>query len=155
MESMLLSDLMWVNSDVSSCDQKNASFESVCEIYSPPRVEPVSRQWGFAPGQSLDLTTQDDTGKAWDFTDPKQRQKALELVEARRPLLVIGSPMCRMFSVALRRNIRKMGRARYEKELRAAVDHLLFCIQIYELQVSSGRYFLHEHPAGARSWHLP
>ena len=33
--------------------------------------------------------------------------------------------------------------------------HLRFMAQIYMLQVEAGRMFLHEHPAGARSWGGP
>ena len=31
--------------------------------------------------------------------------------------------------------------------------HLRFVCQLYEVQRSQGRYFLHEHPAQASSWH--
>ena len=31
--------------------------------------------------------------------------------------------------------------------------HLRFCAKLYAMQWRSGRYFLHEHPEGASSWH--
>ena len=55
----------------------------------------------------------------------------------------------------MRLNKSKMGRQRYERELRLAVDHILFMLEIYQMQIDGGRYFLHEHPAGASSWQLP
>ena len=39
-------------------------------------------------------------------------------------------------------------------ELAAGRAHLEFCVKLYELQVRSGRFFVHEHPAGATSWQL-
>ena len=31
--------------------------------------------------------------------------------------------------------------------------HLSFCCKLYAYQVSTGKYFLHEHPAQATSWY--
>ena len=33
--------------------------------------------------------------------------------------------------------------------------HVEFCAKLYRLQVSEGRYFIHEHPDRATSWRLP
>ena len=42
------------------------------------------------------------------------------------------------------------------KELLAeGIKHIEFCIELYNIQLSEGRYFLHEHPWSASSWHLP
>eukprot|EP00973_Karenia_brevis_P012291 1668428-Karenia_brevis.AAC.1 len=41
------------------------------------------------------------------------------------------------------------------KNLARAIDHLKFTIELYQIQVDGGRYFLHEHPAGASSWKMP
>ena len=40
------------------------------------------------------------------------------------------------------------------KELREAEDHMRFCIELYRMQLSAGRYFIHEHPEGASSWNM-
>ena len=34
------------------------------------------------------------------------------------------------------------------------LKHLKFCIELYNIQLSNGLYFLHEHPASARSWQV-
>ena len=31
--------------------------------------------------------------------------------------------------------------------------HWKFCAQLYRMQIEQGRYFLHEHPETASSWH--
>ena len=40
------------------------------------------------------------------------------------------------------------------KEIEGHV-HLAFCMELYELQVNQGRFFLHEHPRTATSWQAP
>ena len=40
----------------------------IAEVYSPPRVVPVARQMGLIGGSSLDITTTDDNGEPWDFS---------------------------------------------------------------------------------------
>ena len=32
--------------------------------------------------------------------------------------------------------------------------HLAFCVELYQMQLSAGRYFLHEHPQSASSWNV-
>ena len=40
----------------------------------------------------------------------------------------------------------------YQKNLRRAVSHLKFALELAELQLSEGRHFILEHPASATSW---
>ena len=87
----------------------------------------------------MDLTTADENGTPWDFTCPNRRKAALAYIKQHRPLLIVGSPMCRMFSQMMRVNRKKMGELRYRREL----------------QMQEGRYFVHEHPQQATSWDLP
>ena len=127
-------------------DTKSFPDGSVSEMYSPPRVAPRACRFGFSQGASMDLTTTDENGIPWDFTCPDRRKAALAYIKQHRPLLIVGSPMCRMFSQMMRVNRKKMGELRYRRELRAAVDHVIFMLQVYELQMQEGRYFVHEHP---------
>ena len=48
-----------------------------------------------------------------------------------------------------------MDPAEKERRMRAARKHFRFCNKIYQHQVKEGRYFLHEHPYGAKSWQEP
>ena len=41
------------------------------------------------------------------------------------------------------------------KKRREGLTHLMFCIKLYEIQIESGRFFLHGHPHNAWSWRLP
>ena len=39
--------------------------------------------------------------------------------------------------------------------IRRGRRHLRFVLELYDIQIKGGRYFLHEHPSGALSWRDP
>ena len=102
---------------------------------------------GLSTGEAMDLTT------GWDFTLQRHREAALEYVRKAKPKLVIGSPQCRMFSSMQNLNP-KRHTMEHEEQLVEAKEHIRFVVQVYKEQVKAGRYFLHEHPAGASSWDM-
>ena len=72
--------------------------EAGAEIYSPPGVSSISRrhpQLGILPGLELDLTVNDEKGKSWDFSDPRQQVKAEKSIDGEMATLPIGSPRAR------------------------------------------------------------
>ena len=121
----------------------------VSELYSPPRVTAAAKilpELGLIPGFLLDLTTTNAKGEPWDFDSKAKREEALELVRTQKPTLVVGSVMCRDFS-----SLQNLSRDRRDpRETQAAYNrslvHLQFKCEVFELQRSEGRYFLHEHP---------
>ena len=64
----------------------------VCEIYSPPRITLQARKHGLRPGEAMDLMT------GYDFDKEEDRQRAWKILEKDKPMLLVGSPECRMFS---------------------------------------------------------
>ena len=42
-----------------------------------------------------------------------------------------------------------------EQAIQEGRNHLKFVCELYEMQIKGGRYFLHEHPWGAKSWKEP
>ena len=64
----------------------------IAEVFSPPRVTEIAKEFGLKPGDAMDLTT------GWNFSNPEHQKKAEDLIEQRKPQLLIGSPMCRMYS---------------------------------------------------------
>ncbi len=67
----------------------------VSEIYSPPRISAKATycpSLGFSVGFALDLTTNDENGKPWDFSRIDQRNKARSKVINEKPALLVGSP---------------------------------------------------------------
>ena len=130
----------------------------VAELYSPPRVTTqLARlpQLHLSPGQTFDLR-QDRAGRSWNFLLEADRVEAKRLIQEERPYIVIGSPPCTSFCSFNRRfNYRRMDHEKVRKALHDGNVLLAFALEIYELQLSEGRHFLHEHPASAASWQVP
>ena len=96
------------------------------------------------PGFALDLTTiDDDDGCAWDFDNPRKRDKAMAKVRDEKPMLLICSPMCTAFSSWQRINDKIRDPALCARENERARTRLNFCIDLYREQLKHGRYFLH------------
>ena len=132
----------------------------VVEVFSQPRVaqEAAMRSYGgtrIVPGWSLDLTRYDPkTGKAWDLADKKVQSRVIKMITEGKPLFVIGSPPCTALSSMQNLNKGKRDPKVVEKEIAEAEAHVRFCITLYKIQVENRRYFIHEHPAGAKSWQM-
>ena len=125
----------------------------VSEIYSPPRVTAIADQFGMRPGFALGLNVNDPfDNKPWNFDDPEKRKRAKKPLHQQRPMLLVGSPMCRAFSVLNRLNRKNMGDTKWNEMVQHGLKHLRFCCELYQIQLEEDRYFLHEHPAYASSW---
>ena len=59
------------------------------------------------PGLALDLTTVDELGNLWDFDKKHMREKARARLNAQKPVLLIGSPMCKASSQLQRESSRR------------------------------------------------
>ena len=96
-----------------------------------------------------------EDGEPWDFNRREKREKALNMVQSQEPYILVGSSMCTAFCtwMALNRAKSKNTLA-LRRAYRQAVRHMEFVSMLYREQASNGRYFLHEHPAGASSWSL-
>ena len=70
----------------------------VAEVYSPARVARMARKMGLSQGWSLDLTTEDTDGRAWDFNHMEMRNRAIRKLLQDKPRLLVGSPMCIAYS---------------------------------------------------------
>jgi len=121
------------------------SPELVAEVFGRGRFLDRARRHGLSQGFALDLST------GWDLNIEAQRQGAAKLQHDMRPVLQIGSPRSAAWSNPL-----NFGTARPETVdglICEAFVHMDFCFSMYREQMCKGRYFLHEAPRGARSWH--
>ena len=128
-------------------ERKRAVRAMVSEVYSPPRVTAATKllpELKLLPGFALDLTTNDYDGRAWDFDDKEMRDRALKRVRDEKPLLLVGSPMCTAFSVWQRTNNLIRWLVTVVAELKRAIEHLKFCVELYRIQHEAGWYFVHE-----------
>ena len=105
---------------------------------------------------ALDLRTYKPSGGTWDFTKKSDQKEALGLVDKYEPEFIIGSPPCTDWSSwNIGINHRKMDPMEVERRMVEARVHLKFVVKLYKKQLAAGRHFLHEHPAGAKSWEEP
>lgn len=117
----------------------------VAEIYSMPRIAQVAEEMGMQKGSSMDIRN------GWDFSRADHRHECRRRLKAEEPDLVIGSPMCTMFSVLQNLNPGK-DTEEWNRAYAEAVLHINFCVEVYRDQMARGAYFLHENPAWATSW---
>ena len=99
----------------------------------------------------MDLTTADGMGRPWDFSKADRKAEAKRRLRKQKPDLLIGSPMCTLYSAWQRLNKDRDIKA-FRKRLRDAREHLEFVCELYLEQAKAGRLFLHEHPDSASSW---
>ena len=57
----------------------------VAEVWSPPRVTALAKQYGPVPGSAYDIETNDENGEAWDFDRVEQRNKCIFQILQQRP----------------------------------------------------------------------
>ena len=102
--------------------QQSIRALDMCEMYIAPRVAEEAKKYKLKVGEFMDLTT------GWDFSKAADRRKAEEYIEANKPLLVIGSPECTLFS-----SLQNLTPWTEEKRCRytEARVHIAFCMNIY------------------------
>ena len=136
----------WKNINSGNLSNLTLNNIEVCEFYSVPRVVPRLIGKHVKAGKSFDITHADEDGHIWDFTKSAMREKARRYVSEHKPLFIIGSPPCDPFLNT------KCDPIKQQQKVVAGRIHLAFCAELYQMQLSAGRYFLHEHPLTASSW---
>ena len=126
----------------------------VSELFNPKRFLNAAASLGLSAGDAFDMSQPKPDGEHWDFDKVEDRKLARLMLKEKRPLLLIGSPMCKMFSTIMSLNIKHWSKEEYERKLLQATVHLRFCFELYEWQANNGRFWLHEHPDKAWSWKL-
>ena len=131
--------------DLSLIQQLQRVSVDVAELYSPPRVTAEAQKFGLKTGEAMDILT------GWDFTKDEHKRMAKEYIDKYNPRLIVGSPVCAMFSA-----LQNLTWWTEEKHYRWREDrkHLQFEGELHKQQVKEGRWFLHKHPASATSWSL-
>ena len=137
--------------------QKGTIKNTVSEIFSPPRVSAQAQLVGLRPGFAVDLETKREDGEHWDLSKDFHIEDLFKLMDKEKPKYLGGSPPCGPFSqlqnlVDAANQVPTSVRA---VRLEEGKKHLRTAVQAYRAQMDAGRYFLHEHPKGARSWEEP
>ena len=103
------------------------------EIFSPPRVSAQAQLVGLRPGFAIDLETKREDGDHWDLSKDSHIEDLFTLLDKENQVPA---------------SVRS-------KRLQEGKKHLRTSVRAYRAQMDAGRYFLHEHPKGARSWEEP
>ena len=85
----------------------------------------MAKKMGLRAGWSLDLTTTDENGNAWDFNKVAMRNKAARKLIEDKPRLLIGSPICTPFSQMNNINYSRMTREEVEQEPRISIYRVI------------------------------
>ncbi len=137
------------NMDISElCANLSAMGEGVVhvsELFGPGRFTSRSSAFDLMPGTAMDFRT------GFDFNMEHDRVRARAIIDEEKPWLIVGSPMCAAFSPLVALNLETDN---VRQAMVQGVQHLFFVCEIYKTQLSSGRFFLHEHPKAATSWGL-
>ena len=124
-------------------------LDHVGEVYSPPRVTEAAAKHGLRGRLALDLTT------GWDFNEPEHRKKARQLIDERKPAVLLLSPPCRTYSPLRRLSNFKRNHEDLRQEELEGDRHMDFAIDLAEEQHAAGRGFVLEQPEKATSWKRP
>ena len=93
--------------------------------------------------ESMDITTVNEQGVQWDFTDVEMRNKAFRKIVAEKPFLLMGAHSCASLRSKSNASWSRMTQREKDDELHRARVHMQSVCRMYKLQHDEGRYFLH------------
>ena len=123
----------------------NPSAVDMAEVFCPGRLAEHAHLFGLTPGLAADLRT------GWDLSAQEGQRECWKHLEREDPYFILGSPMCKAFSVV--QSLSK-GSENYQVTLKHGLNHLRFCMDVYAWQAPRGKKFSHEHFWSATSWKL-
>ena len=126
----------------------------VSEVFNPGIFTNAAPRYGLNPGHAFDMTLPNPHGEPWNFDREDHQKWCEQIVSDEKPALLVGSPMCKGFSSLMNLNVRQLPREKVVAIIEQCMKHLRFVFRLYEIQRKGGRWFLHEHPWGAWSWHV-
>ena len=98
---------------------------------------------------AFDLRTSKPSGGHLDFNLTSDREEAREIVRTQKPLWIVGCPPCGSFCTwNTGINKARMDPTVRDQKLAEGRAHLRFVISLYNVQLSRGKHFPHEHPQG-------
>ena len=95
--------------------------------------------------ESMDISTVNEQGAQWDFTNVEMRNQAFRKIIAEKPFLLMGAHPCANWRLKSNASWSRMTQGEKDDELHRARVHMQFVCRMYKLQHDEGRYFLHEH----------
>ena len=100
----------------------------------------------------MDITTVNEQGVQWDFTDVEMRNEAFRKIVVEKPFLLMGAHPCASWRSKSNASWSRMTQREKDDELHRARVHTQSVCRMYKLQHDEGRYFLYEHCQSELSW---
>ena len=97
--------------------------------------------------ESMDITTVNEQGVQWDFTNEEMRN-----IVAEKPFLLVRAHPCASWRSKSNASWSRMTQREKDDELHRARVHMQFVSRMYKLQHEEGRYFLHENCRSELPW---
>ena len=116
------------------------------EIFSPPRMTPMFALRGKRGQIAIDVLC------GWDLSDPAVKNFVFELIGKRNPKAAMLSPPCTAYSRLQDLSKDKRDEGLFHLKMKESQGLLKLSMQIAEVQIKKGNYFIFEHPASAVSW---
>ena len=126
-------------------------LEDPAEYFSPPRILPHVQHLGMRGKWALDLQA------GHDLTYGTVRALAWHTVREHRPLFIMLSPPCTMFSALQTcfKNFERMDPQVVHERMVEAEGFMSLTAALAQTQLQSNRFFCIQHPHKASSWSLP
>ena len=102
--------------------------------------------------ESMDITTENEQGVQWDFTNEEMGNQACKKIVVGTTFLLVGAHPCANSRSKSNASWCRMTQREEDDELHRARVHMQFVSRTYKLQHEEGRYFLHEHCQGELPW---
>ena len=102
--------------------------------------------------ENMDITTVNEQGVQWDFTDVEMRNKAFRKTVAEKPLLLMGAHPCASWRSKSNASWSRMTQREKDDVLHRARVHMQFVCRMYKMQHDECRYFLHQHCQSELPW---
>jgi hypothetical protein len=120
--------------------------DDLVEFFSPPRLVPIARISGLKAELSCDLQT------GWDLMMESHQRRALAELHRRRPVVLVVSPPCTLWSPLMDSNWLRMGEPLKTLRMKQGTQLLAFAMHACKIQKDAGRFFVFEHPHKAKSF---
>lgn len=118
--------------------------QDVMEVFSTPHITAAAQRMSLKADHAFDIKV------GCDLQRPEHQKQVFDLVQKKRPKLLVVCPPCGPFSTLQRLTVLKG--ERYYENLRQGRELLEFAMELCAHQHTHGLKFVFEHPWLAESW---
>ena len=117
-----------------SCSWEHIVFE----MHNQRWEDKVAGDKCLGLGEIMDITTMNEQGVHWDFTNEEMRNEACRRIVAEKPFLVLGAHPCARWRLKTNVGWSRMTQREKDDELHIARVHMQSVCRMYRLQHEEG-----------------